>query len=63
MMGKKEIGKIARKFQRETQRIVDESRNITSISIEIDGKKITVAEKNKSEPKESAGTDANAEST
>ena len=50
-MSKKRLDKICRKFQRKTQKVVDESDSITGISIEIGGVKTTIAEK-KSEDKD-----------
>ena len=47
MTKQKRIENICRNFQRKMQKIVDESDGITGVSIEVDGKKTTIAEKRK----------------
>ena len=47
----KETEKIVRKFHKKMQKIVDESNDITGISIEIGGEKHTIAEKKKAQTK------------
>lgn len=44
-MNKRKIRKIARKFQKKVQQMVDESPGISSVSIEIGGEKIVIAQK------------------
>lgn len=44
-MSKKKVEKICRNFQRKMQEIVDESDDITGISIKIGGKNHIIAEK------------------